>query len=494
MKRNLTTTLVLAGAFAVFAAPSPAADDRKASDCISITSGGAILGGVLNFRNNCPKPIYMNYCVVDPATSIAEALSCASGFNGPGQLSPGGEETFSTGEAIRDSRIRWFACYLPTLPEDWDPMTNRGFCRTAKESAAARRKGRRPSSEAGLTRDDRRSIQRALRAQGFDPGPADRVFGPRSRAAVQAWQAARGSVRDGVLTAGQMGELLAAGAPDVVASVDGGVERAAPAVPPGKAAGSAPASSWTAGHKFRDCSGCPELVVVPSGSFWMGSPSGEERRNDNEGPQHRVTFERPFAVGVYEVTFGEWAACVSGGGCGGHRPGDEGWGRGRHPVINVSWDDAKAYVKWLSGKTGKQYRLLSESEWEYAARAGTETAFHTGRTISTEEANYDGNYGSGRRGRYRERTTPVGSFEPNGFGLHDVHGNVWEWVEDCWNINYRRALDDGSAWLRGDCGKRVLRGGSWSSIPRGLRSANRFRSSSGNRLSYLGFRVARTLD
>ena len=241
------------------------------------------------------------------------------------------------------------------------------------------------------------------------------------------------------------------------------------------------------GDTFRDCGDCPELVVVPSGSFMMGSPSGESGRYDDEGPQHRVTFDRAFAVGVYEVTFGEWDACVSDGRCGGYHPDDEGWDRGRHPVINVSWDDAKAYVKWLSGKTGKQYRLLSESEWEYVARAGTTTAYHTGRTISVSQANYDGNnYG----------TVPVGEFAPNGFGLYDVHGNVWEWVEDCWHDTYVGAPSDGSAWTSGgNCRYRVLRGGSWYNDPQTLRSAYRNWNSTGYRYFItIGFRVARTLD
>ena len=248
------------------------------------------------------------------------------------------------------------------------------------------------------------------------------------------------------------------------------------------------------GDTFRDCGECPEMVVVPPGSFRMGSPESEEGRVSDEGPVHEVTMARPFAVGVFEVTFREWDACVSDGGCGGYRPDDE-WGRYENPVIYVSWEDAKGYVEWLRRKTGKGYRLLSEAEWEYVARAGTTTPFHTGRTISTEQANYDGNYtyGSGREGVYRERTTPVGSFEPNGFGLHDVHGNVWEWVEDCWNINYRRAPTDGSAWLRGDCDRRVLRGGSWGNVPGYLRSAVRLRDTAGGRSDEVGFRVARTL-
>ena len=251
------------------------------------------------------------------------------------------------------------------------------------------------------------------------------------------------------------------------------------------------------GDVFRDCdeTWCPELVVVPAGSFRMGSPSSEEGRGGDEGPVHRVRIAQPFAVGVYEVTFAEWDACVRDGGCGGHRPDDEGWGRGRRPVINVSWEDAQSYVGWLSRKTGEKYRLLSESEWEYVARAGTTGPFHFGATLSTSQANYDGNffYGSGRPGEYRGRTVSVGSFPSNEFGLHDVHGNVWEWVEDCWNGSYAGALADGGAWETGDCSRRVMRGGSWKGVPWGLRSANRCRFTAGDRIDFIGFRVARTL-
>ena len=181
---------------------------------------------------------------------------------------------------------------------------------------------------------------------------------------------------------------------------------------------------------------------------------------------HRVRIAEPFAVGVYEVNgaFAEWDACVSDGGCGGYRPDDEGSGRGRRPVVNVNWKDAQSYVRWLSRKTGKRYRLLSESEWEYVARAGTSGPFHYGKTLSTVQANYDGRYtyGSGRKGEYRRGTVPVGSFPANAFGLHDVHGNVREWVDDCWHGDYRGAPADGSAWTSGgECSRRVLRGGSW---------------------------------
>ena len=260
-----------------------------------------------------------------------------------------------------------------------------------------------------------------------------------------------------------------------------------------------PTAASPAGVVFRDCDGCPAVVVIPAGEFMMGSPASEEGRHDDEGPQHRVTV-RSFALGVTEVTFDEWEACVRGGGCDGYRPYDEGWGRGARPAISVSWEDARAYVSWLSGATGAVYRLPSESEWEYAAREGegTTTPFHTGSTISTDQANYDGNYtyDSGNGGTYRARTTPVGAFAPNAFGLYDMHGNVWEWTEDCWHDSYVGAPSDGVAWkVGGNCGHRVLRGGSWHSGPRFLRSATRFGDiTETRRINSVGFRVARTLD
>ena len=250
------------------------------------------------------------------------------------------------------------------------------------------------------------------------------------------------------------------------------------------------------GPVFRDCDTCPEMVVIPAGTFMMGSPASEERRFDDEGPRHEVTL-RPFALGVKEVTFDEWDACVRGGGCDGYRPDDEGWGRGARPVINVNWEDAQAYVSWLSERTGSAYRLPSESEWEYAARAGTTTPFHTGSMIfSTNQANYNGYfYRPWGWGFYRMRTMPAGEYAPNAFGLYDVHGNVWEWVKDCWHDDYGGAPSDGRAWTRGgDCGRRVLRGGSWNNSPWLLRSANRLRGTPGRRDAFSGFRVSRTLD
>lgn len=239
------------------------------------------------------------------------------------------------------------------------------------------------------------------------------------------------------------------------------------------------------------------MVVVPAGSFTMGSPTGEKDRETDGGSQHQVTFAQQFAVGKFSVTFDEWDSCVADGGCNGYRPADQGWGRAKRPVVNVSWDDAKAYLAWLSRKTGKTYRLLSEAEREYVARAGTTTPFWTGSTISTSEANYDGNYtyGGGSKGEYRRQTVPVDSFQPNPWGLYQVHGNVWEWTEDCWNNSYDGAPTDGSAWTGGNCNRRVLRGGSWRNHPRNLRSAFRFDYSTSDRIDAksLGFRVARTL-
>jgi len=247
------------------------------------------------------------------------------------------------------------------------------------------------------------------------------------------------------------------------------------------------------GETFRDCDACPEMVVIPAGSFRMGSPSGEADRQDDEGPQHNVSI-RAFALASTEVTFAQWDACVSDGGCR-HRPEDQGWGRGNRPVINVSWNDAQEYVRWLSRKTGEEYRLPSEAEWEYSARAGTTTRFSTGNCITTGQANFNGNYPANGcpKGQYRQRTVAVGSFSPNAFGLHDMHGNVWEWVQDCWNDSYRGAPSDGSAWMSGDCGRAVLRGGSWDGYGQVLRSAGRFRGGRDYRFDITGFRPARSV-
>ena len=209
-----------------------------------------------------------------------------------------------------------------------------------------------------------------------------------------------------------------------------------------------------------------------------------------EGPVHRVTITKTFSLGVYETTFAEWDACRRAGGCT-HHPNDGGWGRETRPVVNVSWKDAQQYVRWLSRKTGERYRLPSESEWEYAARAGTTTRYWWGNSRGRGRAHC---FGCGSHWD-DDRTAPVGSFGANPFDLHDVHGNVWEWVDDCWHGSYAKAPGDGSAWTRGgECGRRVLRGGSWPYSPRGVRGAVRLGVSSGIRNDDVGFRVARVMD
>jgi formylglycine-generating enzyme required for sulfatase activity len=261
----------------------------------------------------------------------------------------------------------------------------------------------------------------------------------------------------------------------------------APAPPPARppqVSSTAPATdpaNLKPGDIFRDCAGCGELVVVPAGSFDMGSAT------EYENPVHRVSISKPFAIGRYEVTFGEWDQCVDEGGCK-HRPDDREWGRGDRPVINVSWLDARAFVTWLSQKTGKTYRLPTEAEWEYAARGGTNTAYWWGRDVGSRQANCrECNTGD------VQKTAPVGSYKPNGFGLYDTAGNAAEWIEDCWNDNYRGAPNNGSAWTSGQCRLRVLRGGAFDSQAKYLRSMARFRYDTDVRYIANGFRVVREL-
>jgi formylglycine-generating enzyme required for sulfatase activity len=194
------------------------------------------------------------------------------------------------------------------------------------------------------------------------------------------------------------------------------------------------------------------------------------------------------------VTFTEWEACRADGGCNGYEPSDEGWGRGRRPVINVNWDDAKAYAAWVSRKTGKTYRLLSEAEREYAARAGTTTAFWWGPSISMSQVNYDGPADGTQKSR--GKTVPVDSFEPNPWGLYNMNGNVSEWTEDCWHDSYRGAPSDGSAWTTTcDEGGLVTRGGDWGSLWHGVRAASRHaRANTDKKVWFFGFRLARTLN
>jgi formylglycine-generating enzyme required for sulfatase activity len=228
------------------------------------------------------------------------------------------------------------------------------------------------------------------------------------------------------------------------------------------------------------------MVALPAGEFLMGSPEAERGRYNNEGPQHEVAI-RPLAIGKHEVTFDEYDHFCDVAKR--KKPHDESWGRGRRPVINVSWRDARTYCKWLAKETGKPYRLPSEAEWEYAARSRTTRRYAFGNEITEKEAGFGGIVG---------KTTEVSAYPPNAWGLYDMHGNVWEWVEDIWHNSYQGAPTDGAAWTDGEgensYRNRVLRGGAWNDTPRNLRAAIRYRSEPDHRYNNIGFRVARTLD
>ncbi len=242
---------------------------------------------------------------------------------------------------------------------------------------------------------------------------------------------------------------------------------------------------------IKDCADCPEMVLIPAGEFTMGSPKTESHRGA-ETP-HAVAIAAPFAASRFEITFAQWDACVADGGCDGYRP-DAPWGRGRMPVVNVSWKNATAYAAWLSRKTGHAYRLLSEADWEFAARGGSAAPFAYGETLSPLAANFDASQKTSLnpQGPMRGKAVKVGSFKPNAFGLYDVHGNVWEWVQDCWNDDYGPALPaDGKPALTGDCSGRILRGGSWEDGAADVRAAARVASAATDRSWSDGIRVAR---
>ena len=235
----------------------------------------------------------------------------------------------------------------------------------------------------------------------------------------------------------------------------------------------------------KACDDCPEMVMIPAGSFRMGDLNGGGKAD--EQPVHQVDIQA-FAMGKYEVTFAEYdhfAAATNR-----PMPKDYGWGRGSRPVIDVSWKDAQAYVQWLADKTGLRFRPPTEAEWEYAARAGTTTKYYWGDAVGRNNAHC---VGCGSEWDNNTSTAPVGALSANPFGLHDMHGNVWEWLEDCWHTNYKSAPSDGTVWAAGSCSKRVLRGGSWGDVPYEIRSARRAGYKPTGQLSNSGFRVAQDL-
>ncbi len=307
-------------------------------------------------------------------------------------------------------------------------------------------------------------------------------------------------------------------------------ENAAPASPAAGAPPAAASEAYPPGKVFRDCPACPQMVVVPAGEFTMGSPESEAGRDKDEGPQHRVRIGKAFALGRNEVTVGDFRRFVqasgyrtsaekdAGKGCYAWDQSDKKWGwrAGRswrepgyaqgeqQPVACVSWEDARAYGQWLAKETGKVYHLPSEAEWEYAARAGSTSAYPWGENPN-DACTYanvaDNTTFEGRRWSNRKHDcsdgywfpAPVGSYQPNRFGLYDLIGNVWEWVQDCYQDSYAGAPADGSAREGGKCEARVLRGGGWDSGPGYARSAGRNGNRPGDRDDNLGFRLARTL-
>lgn len=254
------------------------------------------------------------------------------------------------------------------------------------------------------------------------------------------------------------------------------------------------------GKVFRDCAACPAMAVVPAGAYWQGSDESSELALAVEKPRRMVTIGKPFAVGVYEVSMAEWDACYEAGGCT-SRPTDNGWGRGERPVIMVSWTDAGEYLQWLNEETGQYYRLPSESEWEYVARAGEESDWPGGdESLVCEYGNIAGAE-TGFRWQHEScsdglalGTAPAGSFKANAFGLYDTTGNVSEWTADCMNLSYLDAPVDGSAWGRGICSSHMTRGGSWITGSREIRLPARFNLKNGDRNDFTGFRVVREIE
>lgn len=320
-----------------------------------------------------------------------------------------------------------------------------------------------------LARDTRREIQRRLGDLGFDTRGVDGQFGPATRAAIRAFQASRGIAATGFLDERTVAALAPAGATETGAQGGAG-DAVAPLPPPDYPVG--------VGQAFRDCAECPIMVVIPAGTAEVG-----------ERTTTPVTLRAPLAVGRFPVTVGEYRAFVAATG----PRGDTGWATRfpnqseRHPVVRVTWEDAQAYVAWLRERTGHGYRLLSEAEWEYAARGGTTTAYYWGDTVGRANANCDG---CGSAWDIRS-PSPVGSFVANPFGLHDMAGNVWQWVQDCWSDRFPGSPDAGAVTLTGMCERRVLRGGSWVSNPHYVRPGLRYWYAAANRFSNVGFRVAR---
>ena len=321
-------------------------------------------------------------------------------------------------------------------------------------------------AELNLQRWQIRWIKLRLARSGCQPSEVTALlYDAKTRGAIGCWQKSRGETQTGFLSRETVGLLLRG-----------------------------PVS-------FRDCDDyCPEMALIPPGKFLMGSEPSEKDAKVNEKPRHAVKVAYSFAVGAYEVTLAEWEACVNEGGCSSvplERHGES--DGGKRPVTHVTWHEANAYTEWLSGYTGMDYRLPSESEWEYVARANTTTPYYSGVAITSKQANFDGRYdwrvgGVLTANVYMGRTLEVGLLEANAFGLHDIHGNAGEWTLDCYVSHYRGAPEDGRPRDSESCVRRVVRSGSWKDKPWDIRSARRYANVPDERSSQIGFRVVRTFE
>lgn len=421
--------------------------------------------------------------------------------NGDGQVSVAELQQWLDVEMSSAARQRYRRRQRASLPDDpnlvlatapaqgWTPWTPaplpgapaaKAASSPAPKSAPARQTlASLPPADSVKAEADERilitAVQKELVRLGFRIGGVDGIMGPATASAIRNFER---RIMDRRSTGKPSAKLLAA----LKAAGSGDLKLA----------------SASAGIRFQDCETCPEMVVVPAGSFTMGTDSG----GFSEQPAHLVVFYQPFAVSRTEITFAQWDACVAAQGChvwGRRKPA---WASPDGPAVNISFNDATAYVRWLRKTTGGKYRLLSEAEWEYAARAKPEgravagpgaagpTAFHWGDAVGRNRA-VCSDCGSQWD---RRQPAPVASFAANAFGLYDMHGNVWEWVEDCWNPDHRGAPEDGHARLIGSCSRRVLKGGSWNLNASQMRSANRDKADTHHRFSSTGFRVAKDLN
>ena len=343
-----------------------------------------------------------------------------------------------------------------------------------------------------FSQEERILIQRELIAQGYTIETPDGIFTQDTRLAIAAWQRSTDRAASGYLDKEQGDILIAQGLeapplspPQTEELLEESIERQ---------------TIFRANlERFQDCSECPEMIAIPQGTFVMGAPGTEQGYKATNAPPRSVAIDHRFAVSLFEITFDQWQACVDDNGCNGYEPDDRGWGRQKRPVINVNWEDAQTYVQWLSATTDQSYRLLTEAEWEYVARAGSPSRYWWGNDREGENVC---RYANGVDDTFKSAflildgrvlcddsypyTAPVGSFSPNQFGLFDTSGNIWEWVQDCWRDSYHQES-------RQECETRVLRGGSWSSASEDLRSASRIGSLGKTRNSAYGFRVARSL-